>query len=286
MLQKLQSKWKVSGGRLLLILITFALGGSLCGYAGRRLLLLSGMEKGFLWVILYVILITFLWPLCVLVISIPLGQFSFFKKYIRRLFLRITGQKTGAVKTQIAIFASGGGSNAGKIIEHFKDHSSVNIALVVCNKPGAGVIGIAEKNQIPVLVIEKEQFFRGNHYIDELVRYGINWIVLAGFLWKVPGQLIAAYPNRIINIHPALLPKYGGKGMYGHFVHEAVRAANETETGITIHYVDEQYDHGKMILQKKCAVDPDNDPIAIAKKVLALEHEYFAKTIEQVVNGE
>ncbi|WP_255153541.1 phosphoribosylglycinamide formyltransferase [Ferruginibacter sp. HRS2-29] len=287
MFQKLQTKWKVSGGRLLLILVTFATGGSLCGIAGRKILEWTGLEKGVLWVILYIVLITLIWPACVLLVSIPLGQFGFFKKYIRKLFFRMSGQKNNMVlgekQQNLAIFASGAGSNAQKIIEHLSGHTSIKVALVVCNKAGAGVIAIAEKAGIPVLIIEKEQFFRGNHYVDELRAYNTDWIVLAGFLWKVPVGLIAAFAGRIINIHPALLPKYGGKGMYGKHVHEAVRSANETETGITIHFVDEYYDHGKIILQEKCTVTPEDDADSIAQKVHALEHQYFPKAVEDVI---
>jgi formyltetrahydrofolate-dependent phosphoribosylglycinamide formyltransferase len=287
MFQKLQTKWKVSGGRLLLILITFATGGSLCGFAGRKILELTGLEKGVVWVIIYIVLITLIWPICVLLVSIPLGQFTFFKKYIRKLVSRMSGGKSTIRLEEkhqnIAIFASGGGSNAQKIINYLQGHASIKVALVVCNKPGAGVIAIAGAAGIPVLMIEKETFFRGNHYIDELRQRDIDWIVLAGFLWKVPVPLIAAFAGRIVNIHPALLPKYGGKGMYGKHVHEAVRAANETETGITIHFVDEYYDHGKIILQEKCAVTAEDDADSIAKKVLELEHRYFPKAVEDVV---
>ena len=142
---------------------------------------------------------------------------------------------------RIAIFASGAGSNAKKIIEHFKHSAEIEVALVVCNKPGAGVLNIATSYHIPALLIEKEQFFRGDGYLGELLTHGVSFIVLAGFLWKIPPMLINAFPGRIINIHPALLPKYGGKGMYGSKVHEAVLAAGEKESGITIHYVDELY---------------------------------------------
>ena len=155
----------------------------------------------------------------------------------------------------ICIFASGAGSNTQKIIDHFKTNKSVNIALVVSNKPDAGVLKIAMAEHIPGLIIEKEKFFRGNAYSDELKEAHIEFIVLAGFLWKIPTALIEAFPNRIINIHPALLPEYGGKGMYGQKVHEAVIAAGEKESGITVHYVDEVYDHGQIIFQAKCVVE-------------------------------
>ena len=146
--------------------------------------------------------------------------------------------------TRIAIFASGAGSNAQKIIDRFRDHLYIKVSLVVCNKPGAGVLSIAQKEGIPVLEIEKERFFRNDAYIPVLREHEIDFIVLAGFLWKIPTDLVKAFPNRIVNIHPALLPKYGGKGMYGQFVHEAVINAGDKESGITIHFVDEHYDHG------------------------------------------
>ncbi|HEX8278813.1 MAG TPA: formyltransferase family protein, partial [Segetibacter sp.] len=160
-------------------------------------------------------------------------------------------QKNHSTK-QIAIFASGAGSNAKKIIEHFKGNDSIVVKLIVCNKPGAGVIQIAADNNIDVLILERERFFKGDGYVEELHKWSIDFIVLAGFLWKIPETIIENFRNRIINIHPALLPKYGGKGMYGSKVHEAVIASGETESGITIHYVDEHYDNGDIIFQAKC----------------------------------
>ena len=180
---------------------------------------------------------------------------------------------------QIAIFSSGAGSNTEKIIEHLKGSSTATVSLVVCNKPDAGVLRIAANNNIPVLLIEKEKFFRGNAYVDELKEAGIDFIVLAGFLWKVPAALIKEFREKIINIHPALLPKYGGKGMYGNFVHEAVIANNEKESGITIHYVDEVYDHGQIILQATCPVEAGETPESLAKKVQVLEHRHFPATV-------
>jgi phosphoribosylglycinamide formyltransferase-1 len=183
----------------------------------------------------------------------------------------------------IAVFASGAGSNAQKIIEHFKQSSTIKISLIVCNKPNAGVLSIASTHHIPSLLIEKEKFFNDDIYIKELQKHKINFIVLAGFLWKVPSSLINAYAGKIINIHPALLPKYGGKGMYGIKVHEAVIENKEKESGITIHFVDEQYDHGKTIFQTTCAITENDTPEMLAAKVHALEHEFFAKVIEEVV---
>jgi phosphoribosylglycinamide formyltransferase-1 len=182
---------------------------------------------------------------------------------------------------QIAIFASGAGSNAKKIIDYLKEkrNSLVRIGLIVCNKPDAEVLNIASQEQIPAIVVDKEKFFRGNGYVDELRSANIDFIVLAGFLWKVPDVLIKAYQGKMINIHPALLPKYGGKGMYGRLVHEAVIANKERESGITIHYVDEVYDNGQVILQATCIVSENDTPETLAKKVQALEHRHFPAAV-------
>ncbi|HEY6975475.1 MAG TPA: phosphoribosylglycinamide formyltransferase [Chitinophagaceae bacterium] len=187
------------------------------------------------------------------------------------------------LKHRIAIFASGTGTNAKKIIEHFISSDKITVALIVCNKPHAGVFNIADQYQIPALLIEKKKFVEGNHYTDELKNAGITFIVLAGFLWKLPAPLIRAYQNKIVNIHPALLPRYGGKGMYGHYVHEAVIQSAEKESGITIHYVDELYDHGQHILQVTCPVLPDDTPEKLAKRIQLLEHEYYPKVIEEII---
>jgi phosphoribosylglycinamide formyltransferase-1 len=191
---------------------------------------------------------------------------------------------------KIAVFASGAGSNAGKIIEASlpaKDEKKTfKVALVVCNKPGAGVLSIAEKNNIPTLLIDKEKFFRGNGYVDELKSAGIDFIVLAGFLWKIPIALIKAFPRKIINIHPALLPGYGGKGMYGHFVHEAVISNKEIESGITIHYVDELYDHGDIIFQARCPVMENDTSDSLAARIHKLEHEHYPKVVRELLSNE
>jgi phosphoribosylglycinamide formyltransferase 1 len=184
---------------------------------------------------------------------------------------------------QIAVFASGTGSNAARIIDHFRHHPVIKVALVVCNKPGAGVLSIAESAGIPTLMIEKESFFRADGCVGALKDRGIDFIVLAGFLWKIPTGLVNAYPGKIINIHPALLPKYGGKGMYGRYIHEAVVAAGEKETGITIHYVDELYDHGRVVFQASVEVEAGDTPERVAEKVHLLEHRYFPEIIEQVI---
>jgi len=185
---------------------------------------------------------------------------------------------------RMAIFASGTGSNARTIINYFRNHETIGVALVVCNKPDAGVITIAEQENIPVLMIQKDQFFTGNAYLPELRQHKINLLILAGFLWKVPLPLIEAFPNAIINIHPALLPKYGGKGMYGLKVHAAVIEAQEKQSGITIHYVDEHYDSGDIIFQESCEVDATDTPETLAQKIHKLEHQHYPRVIEQVVS--
>ena len=281
MLQQLKQRWKVNTLNLILILCTFAIGGSLCGYATRKILTLLPIEKGVIWIILYFILLTLLWPLCVLLISFPLGQFLFFKNYLIKVGKRLFQKKKPSIK--IAIFASGGGSNAEKIIHYFNNHSSITVSYIVCNVPHAGVNSIAEKHHIPVLIISKASFFESNEYVLFLQKEGIDFIVLAGFLWKIPLHFISAYPNKIVNIHPALLPKYGGKGMYGLFVHKAVLAANEKQSGITIHYVDEQYDHGNTIFTCTCPIEPTETALTLAQKVLVLEHAHYAPVIENLL---
>ena len=184
----------------------------------------------------------------------------------------------------LAIFASGAGSNAQAIINYFKNHPSIRIALIVSNKPQAGVLSIAQKENIPSLIIEKEKFIRGDAYLHELKKATIDFIVLAGFLWKVPEKLIEAYRNAIVNIHPALLPKYGGKGMYGEKVHETVISNKEKESGITIHYVDEHYDNGDIILQASCPVLPDDNPNSLAQRIHKLEHANYPAAIEKILS--
>lgn len=191
---------------------------------------------------------------------------------------------------RIAVFASGAGSNARKLIEHFNSNLSsqgkgIEVALVVSNKIDAGVLQIAAEFQVPTLIIEKEKFFRGNAYVDELKQTGIRFIVLAGFLWKVPSALVQAYPEAIVNIHPALLPKYGGKGMYGNFVHEAVIANKEPESGITIHLVDEIYDNGAHIFQATCPVLPEDTPATLAQRIHKLEHAHYPRVVEEIINN-
>lgn len=286
MFERLREKWKVNGLQLFLILCTFAIGGSLTGYAGRKLMNVLPVPQNWVWVVIYIIVVTLIWPLAVLLVSILFGQYRFFTGYLKKLGRRmgIVGpQKADRRKKRIAVFASGAGSNAQKLIRHFEHSLHASVVLIVCNKPGAGVLTIAGEAGIPVLLIDKEQFFRGNGYVDELREKDIDLLVLAGFLWKVPLTLIRAFPGKIVNIHPALLPKYGGKGMYGLFVHEAVLNANETESGISIHYVDEHYDHGDLIFQARCPVFDTDTPATLAHRIHQLEHEHYPRVIESLV---
>jgi phosphoribosylglycinamide formyltransferase 1 len=186
-------------------------------------------------------------------------------------------------KQHLAIFASGTGSNAEKIIQYFKDNPSIEISLIVSNQPAALVLEKAKQDRIDTLVVEKAKFFDTKNYVEQFQALGIDWIILAGFLWLIPKSIIDAFPNKIINIHPALLPKYGGKGMYGMNVHRAVLENNEKESGITIHYVNEHYDEGQIIFQAECPIDEGDSPEKIQKKVQVLEHTHYPRVIGELI---
>ncbi|RLD47652.1 MAG: phosphoribosylglycinamide formyltransferase [Bacteroidetes bacterium] len=182
----------------------------------------------------------------------------------------------------IAIFASGSGTNAENIINYFKNNKKINISLIVTNNNGAFVISRAKKFNIPYFVFSKSDF-ASDKVIKKLHEFNINFIVLAGFLLLIPENIINNFKNRIINIHPALLPKYGGKGMYGMNVHNSVIKNNEKESGITIHYVNKSYDEGDIIFQAKCQISPKDSPEDLAIKVHELEYLHFPKIIEQII---
>lgn len=184
---------------------------------------------------------------------------------------------------KLAIFASGSGSNAENIINYFKDSAEVKVSLILTNNPSAGVIERGRRLNIPVIVFSKTIFTQTDDVVNLLKENGIDWVILAGFLWLVPQNLIHAFPDRIINIHPALLPNYGGKGMWGHHVHEAVVANGEKESGITIHYVNEQYDEGKVIFQAKCVLEDGETADSLASKIHELEYEHFPVVIEKEI---
>lgn len=184
---------------------------------------------------------------------------------------------------KIAIFASGTGSNAKKIIEYFRENKQIEVALIVSNRADAPVLNLASANHIESLVLDRPSFYNSSSLLQQLEQHAIDFIVLAGFLWLIPPYLVTAYNRKMINIHPALLPKYGGKGMYGMNVHRAIKAAGEKETGITIHYVNENYDEGNIIFQVKTIIGPTDSPEVIAKKVQQLEHQHFAPVIENLL---
>jgi folate-dependent phosphoribosylglycinamide formyltransferase PurN len=285
---KLQAKWGVGRIQFWLIITTFALGGSLSGRLTNLVLKLLFYEKNWSFWLIYPLLLTVLWPISVIFISFFTGQFSFFKGYLTR----VAGKLFGTAPIHVAIFASGTGSNARKIITYFENSSRIKVSLIVCNVPGAGVLEIAKEKGIPTLLINKREFV-STGYAQSLRNAEINFIVLAGFLWKVPEVLVRAFaPNNatghyatrgIINIHPALLPKYGGKGMYGAHVHEAVIAAGEKTSGITIHWVNEHYDEGAIIFQATCSIESGDTPNDLANKIHALEHAHYAPMIEKLL---
>lgn len=187
--------------------------------------------------------------------------------------------------TNIAIFASGNGSNCENIIRYFKDSANINISLVLCNNPDAKVLQRAQSLGVPTVCVNRKEFKNEDTVMPIMKEYEVDFIVLAGFLVLIPDYLLKAYDRAIVNIHPALLPKYGGKGMYGHHVHEAVKAAGEKESGITIHWVTEEYDSGEIIAQFKTTIDSNDTPDDIADKIHVLEMAYFPKVIEETING-
>jgi phosphoribosylglycinamide formyltransferase-1 len=186
--------------------------------------------------------------------------------------------------TKIAVFASGSGTNAQQIAQFFNEFS-IKVSLIVTNREDCGAIERAKSMEIPSVVFTKTQFNQPTEIIQYLRNQQIDFIILAGFLLKVSPELIAAFPDRIINLHPSLLPKYGGKGMYGRFVHEAVIANQETESGITIHLVNEQYDDGKILEQVAVEVDENETPTSLALKIQGLEHAHFPQTIHDYITS-
>lgn len=188
-------------------------------------------------------------------------------------------------RARIAIFASGNGTNAEAIITYFQGHPTISIAAIFCNNPGAYVLERARHHHIPAVVFNRQDFYETTSVIDSLKKLDISHIVLAGFLWLLPRALVEAFPARIINIHPALLPKFGGKGMYGMRVHQAVKASGDPVTGITIHVVTTNYDEGPPIFSATCEVGPDDSPEEIAGKVHQLEHEHYPRIIEKWINN-
>ena len=331
-IQKLREKWGLAPVQFWLVILTFALGGSLSGRLCSFLLKMAFSEKNWAYWLVYPIVLTILWPFSVLFVSLLTGQFRFFKGYLSRMGAKLMGgfgaggttdagatsvsntSEAVAAPIHVAIFASGAGSNARKIIEYFENQyvseftagknslsaakleRSIKVSLIVCNVPTAGVLEIAKEKGIPTLLINKTEFAVSG-YVESLKNADIDFIVLVGFLWKVPEVLVNAYQKGailnnqrrtsfgIINIHPALLPNYGGKGMYGARVHEAVITAGESKSGITIHWVDANYDEGDIIFQAECTISSGDTPEVLAQKIHALEHQHFAPVIEKLLRG-
>jgi phosphoribosylglycinamide formyltransferase-1 len=186
----------------------------------------------------------------------------------------------------IAIFASGSGTNAQRITEYFDGHPSIKVKLFLCNNPSAYVITRAENLGIPCEIFDRKTFYDTGKIPGLLLKNDIFMVVLAGFLWLIPSDLLQAYPGRVINIHPALLPKYGGKGMYGARVHEAVIRSGDKESGISIHHVNDKYDDGDIIFQARCPVMEGDTPATLAQRIHELEYRYFPEVIEKLMNGE
>lgn len=185
----------------------------------------------------------------------------------------------------ISIFASGSGTNAQNIIEYFKEDLSIRISRIYSNKENAFVLTRAKNFSIPTFTFDRNDFYNTDKILNQLQNDQTDLIVLAGFLWLIPTNILKSYPNRIVNIHPALLPNYGGKGMYGSFVHEAVINAHDKESGISIHYVNEKYDEGELIFQAKCKVEKNDTPDSLAAKIHALEYKYFPQVIKEVLSN-
>lgn len=187
------------------------------------------------------------------------------------------------MKKRIAIFASGSGSNAQKIMEHFKRNPEAEVVLILTNNPQAYVLQRADNFEVPSHIFTREEFYQTDNIIKLLKNLQVDLIVLAGFLWLVPENLLKAFPNKIINLHPALLPKYGGKGMYGDYVHKAVLAAGEEESGITIHFVNEKFDEGEILHQSRFKIEPGDTLEIIKFKGQQLEHQHFPRVIESLL---
>jgi len=184
----------------------------------------------------------------------------------------------------IAIFASGAGTNAENIIRYFSNRNSAKVVLVLSNRRDAGVLKRAEALGIPAFLFDRNDFYINGSVFNKLIHYKIDFIVLAGFLWLVPDNIIKMFEERLINIHPALLPAYGGKGMYGDKVHRSVIQNHDSESGITIHYVNNKYDEGDIIFQAKCKVEPSDTPESLASRIHVLEYKYFPEVIEKLIS--
>lgn len=286
MFERLKTKWKVSNSDLLLILLTFALTGTSTAWITRMITSWVPVAKWSPeWIILKFSILLFGYQILILIFGFLLGQFAFFWNYEKKILKRIGFFPNKYKKTvRLAVFASGTGTNFRRIIDYFRNHKKISVSVLVCDNPGAGAMDIARENGIPVIQISKGDLMEGRDLKKILGKNRIDFLILAGFLKKIPPVLIEAYPRRIINIHPALLPKFGGKGMYGARVHEEVIRSGDAKSGITIHFVDEHYDSGDVIFQKECAVEKGETAESLARKIHKMEHEYFAPQIEKLAD--
>lgn len=283
MFKKLQQHWGVSEWRFFLILCTFAVTGTFTAWVSKGITQWVDVEKfSFTWWLLKIAVLIIGYQFFILFFGFLFGQFSFFWKFEKKILTRMGIMKKDKKLFRLAIFASGKGSNAKKIIEYFSDSIKVSIALIVCNKAGAGVVDVARKFGIDVFYLTRQDT-DSEALLSVLKKNKVELIVLAGYLWKIPPSIIQSFPRRIINIHPALLPKYGGKGMYGSKVHEAVISNQEKESGITIHFVDDIYDNGDVIFQQSCPVDLEDTPVTLAEKIQLLEHKYYPRLIRSIL---
>lgn len=287
MFERLQKKWGLSGKRFFWVMIVFAFTGTTAAWLTAEITGWLNIEKfsiGYWALKIGMLLIGY--QILLLFYGFIFGQFSFFWQYERKLLSRMRILPPIQEPHRLIIFASGFGSNAKKIIEYFQqpEHAkNGRVSLVVTNRPNPGIIQIAENAGIPLMTITDKEL-NDPAFHKKWKKKG-DWIILAGFLRKIPEALIHDFPRRIINIHPALLPNFGGKGMYGMRVHDAVIKSGSTTSGITIHFVDEHYDHGETIFQATCNVSADETPESLAAKVHQLEHRHFAEEIEkQILN--
>lgn len=285
MFDKLKVKWRVSGVQFWLIMTTFAVTGSTTAWITRKITDWVGVEKYSLgWWVLKLSILLIGYQILILFFGFLFGQFRFFWSYEKKILQKLGFLPKNTQKTVLlAVFASGKGSNFEKIVNHFVRKPDIRVSLLVSNNPEAGALEIARRNNIPILVISREDFKHPGTLSGQLRESKIDYIILAGFLWKLPQVLIDAYRGKILNIHPALLPKFGGKGMYGSNVHEAVIAAGEKKSGISIHLVDEHYDNGDVVFRAECTVDENETPESLAEKIHLLEHAHFPGQIEKFI---
>ena len=284
MLEKLQKKWGVRGWRFFLILCTFAVTGTFTAWVSKGITGWLDVEKySATWWALKCFVLIIGYQLLILAFGFCFGQFAFFWKFEKRLLTSL-GIIRKLKVARIAIFASGTGSNAEKILSTFTREQEIKVELIVSNKEDAGVLRIAKNYNVETHLLKKGLEYE-SELLSILTKKNITHLILAGYLWKVPDAFIRSFPERIINIHPALLPKFGGKGMYGMRVHEAVIEAGERESGITIHYVDEVYDNGEIIFQARIQLSPGESPQSLAAKIQTLEHKHFPEVIRSAVKA-